>query len=72
MELSEGQMLLLEYLKSIEVEEEFMIGIMLTVKEPEQIDRLIDWIVENYHKQIKLNQGQILHKACQIATQKES
>ncbi len=72
MELSEGQMLLVEYLKSIKVKEEFMIGIMLTVKEPEQTEKLIDWILENNDKQIKLNQDQILHKACQIATQKEN
>ena len=64
MGLSEPQKLLLNYLKSIGMEEEKAIATMIAVKQPSNTDKLIDYIVEN---QKTINQHQILHKALEIS-----
>ena len=64
MGLSEPQKLLLNYLKSIGMEEEKIIATMIAVKQPSNTDKLIDYIVEN---QKTINQHQILHKALEIS-----
>ena len=64
MALSEAQKMLLEYLKSIQVGEERAIAIMIAVKEPNQTDKLIDYIVDN---QKTITSSQILHKALEIS-----
>lgn len=64
MGLSEAQKMLLEYLKSIRMEEELIIATMLAVQEPNQTDKLIDYIVDN---QKTVTPDKILHKALKIS-----
>ena len=64
MGLSEAQKMLLEYLKSIKMEEELIIATMILVKEPSQTEKLIDYIVDN---QKTVTPDKILHKALKIS-----
>ena len=68
MELSQAQQKLLEVLKSIkEMDEDLIIATMLAVKEPTKTDRLIDYIIEIWDKNLKLNKDEIVKKALEIS-----
>ncbi len=68
MKLSQAQQKLLGVLKSIkDMDEDLIIAIMLAVKEPEKTEKLIDYIIEMWDKNFKLDKDKIVVRALEIS-----
>ena len=62
MALTEKQQLLLNGLELFKVEQEAIIGIMITLQQPEEMDMLMDYMMKNQ----KATQEEILLKTVEI------
>ncbi len=67
MELSEDQKRLIALLKTLGLQEEGIIMTMLAVKEPEKTEKLIDYIIEMWDKNFKLDKDKIVIRALEIS-----
>ena len=69
MELTQNQQTLIKLFKKLEMPEEAVIITLVAVKEPEETEQLMDYIIE-MHKKGKLDKDNIVEKAMQIGTQR--
>lgn len=67
MELTEEQKLLIKLFKQLEMSENLIIATMLAIQDPEQINKLLDYIIEQYDKGKKLDKDEIVKKALEIS-----
>ena len=67
MELSKNQKLLIELCKTLEMSENLIIATMLAVKEPQKINKLLDWIVEMDNQNQKLDKTKLVTRALEIS-----
>lgn len=64
MELTEKEKVLVRLFKSIEMSEELIVAALLAVQTENQVNKLIDYIIDN---QKTITSEKILHKALKIS-----
>ena len=64
MELTEKEKALVKVFESLEMSEELIVATLLAVRTEEQVNKLIDYILDN---QKTITSSQILHKALEIS-----
>ena len=67
MELSKEQKLLIALFKHLEMSENLIIATMLAIQKPEQVNKLIDYIIEKNDKGEELNKDEVVKKALEIS-----
>ncbi len=66
MELSQIQKDLVQVLKGLEMTEEEIIAVMIAVQQPENTNKLVDYIIDQYEKN-KLDSQELIIKAMEIS-----